>query len=44
MIAILKIITTNNANQWNDIIKSFPSWDVYYLYEYAYSFELHGDG
>ncbi|MCI9008638.1 MAG: GNAT family N-acetyltransferase [Lachnospiraceae bacterium] len=25
-------------------MRSFPKWDVYYLYEYAYSFMLHGDG
>lgn len=44
MIFILEIIDTNDKNKWNDIVKSFSSWDVYYLYEYAYSFELHGDG
>lgn len=25
-------------------MKSFENWDIYYLYEYAYSFMLHGDG
>lgn len=25
-------------------MKSFENWDVYFLYEYAYSFMLHGDG
>ena len=25
-------------------MKSFKTWDIYYLYEYAYSFMLHGDG
>ena len=25
-------------------MKSFHNWDIYYLYEYAYSFKLHGDG
>jgi len=25
-------------------VKSFEHWDIYYLYEYAYSFMLHGDG
>ena len=25
-------------------MKSFEHWDIYYLYEYAYSFMLHGDG
>lgn len=41
---ILKIICDNKNKRWNDIVKSFNNWDVYYLYEYAYSFELHGDG
>ena len=30
--------------EWNTYIKSFENWDIYYLYEYAYSFMLHGDG
>jgi len=25
-------------------VRSFDHWDIYYLYEYAYSFLLHGDG
>ncbi len=38
------ILTYDNNYNWNDIIKSFKNWDVYYLYEYCKSFELHGDG
>ena len=30
--------------EWNRLVKSFPGWDVYYLYEYVRSLELHGDG
>lgn len=26
------------------MVKSFAKWDIYYLYEYAYSFAVHGDG
>lgn len=44
MIIILKILNTNEHGCWNKIVKSFKNWDVYYLYEYAYSFFLHGDG
>lgn len=33
-----------NSQEWNQLVKSFPDWDVYYLYEYARSLELHGDG
>lgn len=25
-------------------MKSFKNWDIYYLYEYAHSFMIHGDG
>lgn len=25
-------------------MKSFKNWDIYYLYDYAYSFFVHGDG
>lgn len=26
------------------MVKSFKNWDIYYLWEYAESFQLHGDG
>ena len=29
---------------WNSYVHSFRNWDIYYLYEYAYSFMIHGDG
>lgn len=40
----MKIITFRNRDEWNQIIKSFPQWDIYYLYEYAESLQGHGDG
>lgn len=42
--AILKIYDKDNVEDWDKCVKSFNNWDVYYLYEYAYSFMLHGDG
>lgn len=30
--------------QWDDIVKSFPNYDVYYLKGYVKPFQLHGDG
>lgn len=30
--------------KWNKVVKSFKNWDIYYLQEYAASFQLHGDG
>lgn len=41
---ILKIYDKSDASAWNECVKSFDNWDIYYLYEYAYSFMLHGDG
>lgn len=41
---MLNVYTMKDRDKWNDIVKSFKNWDVYYLYEYAYSFMLHGDG
>lgn len=38
------VLTTNHKNEWNDIVKSFQNWDIYYLYEYSVSLQLHGDG
>lgn len=40
----MKIITIEDKVEWNEIVMSFPDWDVYYLNEYAQSFALHGDG
>ncbi|MCM1082989.1 MAG: GNAT family N-acetyltransferase [Clostridium sp.] len=41
---ILRIYDKRDAAAWNECVKSFDNWDIYYLYEYAYSFMLHGDG
>ncbi|MGN0141599.1 MAG: lipid II:glycine glycyltransferase FemX [Roseburia sp.] len=40
----MKIISIQQKEIWNEIVKSFPEWDIYYLNEYAYSLKLHGDG
>ena len=41
---MLTVIDQQDREQWNSCIKSFKYWDIYYLCEYANSFELHGDG
>lgn len=33
-----------DKKEWNRLVKNFPNWDIYYLYEYVHSLELHGDG
>lgn len=40
----MKIYTADQAACWNQYVKSFSNWDVYYLCEYAISLMLHGDG
>ena len=44
VLLILKVLNSDNKNDWNNIVKSFTNWDVYYLFEYAHSFKCHGDG
>lgn len=41
---MLNVYDKTKKDIWNKIVKSFVSWDIYYLYEYAYSFMVHGDG
>lgn len=38
------IITLNEKEKWNEIVKSFSNYDVFYLPEYVEAFKLHGDG
>ena len=40
----MKIFTADQAADWDQYVKSFRNWDVYYLCEYAISLMLHGDG
>ncbi len=40
----MRIIKAEEADKWNEVIKSFSNWDIYYLNEYAKSFQIHGDG
>lgn len=40
----LEIITCENRDKWNSIVKKASNWDVYYLWEYAISLKIHGDG
>lgn len=40
----MNVYTVDQAACWNQYVKSFSNWDVYYLCEYAISLRLHGDG
>ena len=41
---MLTVFDKTKRKEWNEIVKSFKDWDVYYLFEYANSFSIHGDG
>ena len=40
----LRVLTTEESNEWDEIVHSFPTHDVYYLSGYAKSLQVHGDG
>ncbi|MBR1598330.1 MAG: GNAT family N-acetyltransferase [Lachnospiraceae bacterium] len=40
----MEVIGIDEIDRWNNKIMGFSDWDIYYLNEYARSFELHGDG
>lgn len=39
-----EIISADEPRKWDEIIGSFPDYDVYYLRAYVRAFQLHGDG
>lgn len=41
---MLEIVTMEEQDKWQDIVKSFENFDVYYLPQYVKAFELHRDG
>lgn len=40
----LKILTLQQSQEWDQIVRSFSDYDVYYLSGYVKAFQLHGDG
>lgn len=40
----LEIISFEEKERWDDVVRSFSNFDVYYLNSYAKAFMLHGDG
>ncbi|MCM1141155.1 MAG: GNAT family N-acetyltransferase [Muribaculum sp.] len=40
----MEIIDLEQKDKWDEIVKSFPNYDVYYLSGYVKAFEVHGDG
>lgn len=41
---MIRVISIEQTEEWNRIVKSFDDWDIYYTNEYATSLMLHGDG
>lgn len=41
---MISIITIDESEKWDSIVKSFSNYDVYYLSGYTKAFKLHGDG
>jgi len=41
---MLSVISIDETEKWDKIVKSFKDYDVYYLSGYSKAFQLHGDG
>ena len=41
---MISVLTIQQADEWNRIVKSFQHYDIYYLSNYVKAFNLHGDG
>lgn len=41
---MLRVLTLDQSNDWDSIVRSFENHDVYYLSNYVKAFFLHGDG
>ena len=41
---MLEVLTINESLKWDDIVKNFKEYDVYYLSGYVKAFQIHGDG
>jgi len=41
---MIKIFDISQAEAWDEVVKSFPNYDIYYLSGYLKAFYIHGDG
>lgn len=41
---MLRVLTLEQSREWDEIVKSFKEYDVYYLSGYVKAFQIHGDG
>lgn len=40
----IQLLTLEDREKWEEIVTSFPNYDVYYLPGYVSAFKIHGDG
>lgn len=43
-LVMIKIYQISEADEWDEIVRSFANYDVYYLSGYVKAFQIHGDG
>ena len=41
---MIRIYNITEAKEWDEVVRSFAEYDVYYLSGYVRAFEIHGDG
>ena len=41
---MIKLYDLSHSGEWDDIVNTFPNYDVYYLSGYVKAFHIHGDG
>lgn len=41
---MIRAYTLNEATAWDEIVRHFSAYDVYYLSDYTRAFKIHGDG
>lgn len=41
---MIRLMDLSHSPKWDDIVHSFPEYDVYYLSGYVKAFHVHGDG
>lgn len=44
IIKMIQLIDFNHSDIWDNIVRSFPNYEVYYLIGYVKGFHIHGDG
>ena len=41
---MIRIFSIEERKEWDEVVRSFEEYDVYYLSGYVRAFEIHGDG